>query len=153
MNYSYGPLANISFKDEFELEDLERFQEEGITANPHDYYFAIEKNHASYGDVEFELQVIITPKKLWDEEGCWSDSGYTIPILKDQGHLDGYYDLMESIAEPPCDWDEGQIRNDLLSKGFVENKNLISDPSPVNPVDLSSHPLAIENPNNFEMPW
>lgn len=107
--------------DELEPEDLEHFEEEGLTDLPEDYYFAIDPDINGDMDAPF---VVITPRKIWDNERRMSDSGWIPGILED--HLDGYYELLEATFELPEGKTEAEVRADLTDKGFVENTDLLT---------------------------
>ena len=111
-------LKTLPFYGELEQDDLDQFAEEGITTNPGDYYFSV----AHY---ELCTEVVFVPKKLYDAQGLWSDSGYLIPILREAGHLKGYGELMEATVEPDDEnMPEHAIRAELSARGFTENKQL-----------------------------
>ena len=107
---------------ELEPEDRQHFRESGLTDRPEDYYFAIDRSGNE--DIIGEFSIIITPKKLWDTEHCWSDSGWIPAIL--EKHLTGYYELMEATFEAPQSLTTGQARADLIARGFVENNEIVT---------------------------
>ena len=68
-------------------------------------------------------RLVITPKKLWDEEGIWDDQGvearealrrHGIPLLEDSESVFGYLD--------PKD----EMRQRLLDAGATENEDLLA---------------------------
>ena len=107
--------------DEFEddPEELEALVEQGLTENPSDYYFVLDQACG-------ERSVVITPKRVFDEEGHWSDSGFIQFLL--EPHLGGYSDLMESVFETPEDLTDDEVRDELISRGFEENVELLQAP-------------------------
>lgn len=113
-------MTNFSQRimDEYEdePEELEFFAESGLTESPEDYYFAISHEGG-------ERSVVITPRKLFDEESIWSDSDATHFLL--EAHLDGYADLMESVFETPEDLSDDEVRAELSSRGFIEHTALL----------------------------
>jgi hypothetical protein len=77
---------------------------------PSDFYFA-------FLDGPDGPCVVVTPKKLWDSEGCWSDESEADDVLPP-----GFARLMESVYEYEGPRDRARAR--LLEAGYVENLEL-----------------------------
>jgi hypothetical protein len=107
--------------DELEEEDLELFEEAGITIHPKDYYFKVFTNP----DCETPLSVTIIPKKYYDKTGVWYDQH----ISQEAGGLlklaPDYYELSEvecEASDPNAT--VASIEADLKTRGFIHNPNL-----------------------------
>lgn len=107
--------------EELEEEDLEMFDEVGMTIDPKDYYFKVSTDPAC----EPPIWVIITPKKFYDTNGFWFDGH----ISQEAGGLlklaPDYYELAEGefeASDPKAT--VASIEADLNARGFIHNPNL-----------------------------
>jgi len=107
--------------EELEEDDLELFEEAGLTVYPKDYYF---KASFDLGQ-DPSLWVIITPKKFYDTNGYWFDGH----ISQEAGGLlklaPDYYEMAEGEFEASGPYPTVvSIEADLKARGFIHNPNL-----------------------------
>lgn len=83
---------------------------------PSDFYFKICDDWE--GMTIYGFTVVITSKKVWDEEGRWDDSGeiFDYDIIPA-----GFEELTECVFEYSSII---SARNILLNAGFIENNDL-----------------------------
>jgi len=113
--------TSLSFYEELEDYDIDQFIEDGLTTDPTDYYFAIEENADSYID----RSVFVCPKRLWDREHYASDSGWIAGLLEKSLDPERYCELMEATFETPQDLSTAQVRAELTTLGFEENRAIL----------------------------
>jgi len=107
--------------EELEEEDLELFEEAGITVDPKDYYFKV----FTHPNGEVPISITIVPKKHYDANGYWYDQH----ISQEAGGLlklaPDYYELAEVECEPADPKATvASIEADLKARGLIHNPNL-----------------------------